>query len=63
MCIPPPPKMTCGFLIQLVPFIKIVYVTSQLRHSLVVHPPPGVKINEMSGAFSKAFGKDDAHLN
>ena len=29
---PPPHDMTCGFLIQL------VFVTSQLRHSLVVHP-------------------------
>ena len=32
-----PPEMTCGFLIQLVFYIKFVYVTSYLRHSLVVH--------------------------
>ena len=32
---PPPPQMTCGFLIQLV-FLRPV--TSQLSHSLVVHP-------------------------
>ena len=41
-CAPPPPqkKMTCGFLIQLVfwySLLKFVYVTNQLRHSLVVH--------------------------
>ena len=33
---PPPPEMTCRFLIQLVFCIKFVYVTSQLRHSFVV---------------------------
>ena len=71
---PPPPEMTCGFLINTVQsasqlykicfiiwyvfsavhimllpsrkpsssysLLKFVYVTSQLRHSLVVHPPP-----------------------
>ena len=35
---PPTPEKTCGFLIQLVLCIKFVYVTSQLRHYLVVHP-------------------------
>ena len=36
---PPPSKMTCGFLIQLASAVlKFVYITSQLRHSLVVHP-------------------------
>ena len=39
---PPPPEMTCGFLIQLV-FCKKknkkpMWLVSQLRHSLVVHP-------------------------
>ena len=37
-CAPHFPEMTCGILIQLYSVLKFVYITSQLRQSLVVHP-------------------------